>query len=499
MSTATFSRTESGGLGPGLFSLVAAIVLASAIMAGGFLGLAGLIGAILFGFFIYYPVFGLYMTVAALILQGSAGVLGAAGSGAVALTVAQLIGAAAMAAWLINLLIGKLPLASSRAMVLLLCFVVWALFGTILSEHFLVLLPNWARLLFRFALFVLAVNLLNTPKRVHGYIAVIVVCSLIMSLSAVAQYALPQLQTSALGGISGHDAAYVDQESLQGEAAVRVSGQAGHSNWLAFFILLVIPLALYWLHTTKDKRIKGLVLATLGLMLVSLVLTFTRTGLVIGVVLALMLAGRRFVLITPLRIFTALLGLVLIWVIVLPDAYKERVLSPKQYTQSRSVQSRMELQETAGRYFLENPVFGLGPGGFGMDYVYERSDTATNMYYMVRYSNWNPIFIGTHNWYLQLLCDYGLMGFIFFMCFFYVMFRNLQTHDEKMRRLGDRQGEQLTTSLLISLIAMLLMGVFLHALYQQIWWIIAAAAVAVPLYDIRFAPKAADGAQPAKA
>jgi len=487
---------EGGGIGPGVFSLVAALVLSIAIMAGGFLGLAGLFGALLFGFFVYYPVVGLYATVAALILQGSAGVLGDSGSGAIALTLAQLVGVAALAAWLINLLVGKLALPVSQPMLVLLCFVLWTFFGAILSEHALELLPNWARLVFRFGLFVLAVNLLTTPERVHGFMIVIVVCAFIMCVSAVSQYFLPA--ESGIAGITGRDAAYIDQESLQGEAAVRVSGQAGHSNWLAFFILLVIPLALYWLHTVKSFRAKWFVIATMGLMMISLVLTFTRTGLVIGVALALMLAAKRYVMITPLRITAAMLSMVFVW-LALPEAYKERVLSPRQYTQSRSVMSRLELQEAAGRYFVENPVFGLGVGGFGLEYLYERSDTATNMNYLVRFSNWNPIFIGTHNWYLQLLCDTGLLGFLLFASFFFLMFRRLQQHDQLMRSTGDWQGEQLTTLLIISLIAMLMMGMFLHALYQEIWWIIAAAAVAVPLHDIRFLPKAAPAAKPARA
>jgi len=497
MSTATLSRMEGGGIGPGVFSLVAALVLAIAILAGGVLGLAGIFGALMFGLFVYYPVVGLYATVAALILQGSAGVLGSSGSGAIALTLAQLVGVAAVAAWLINLLVGKLALPVSQPMLVLLCFILWAFFGAILSEHALELLPHWARLVFRFGLFVLAVNLLTTPERVHGLMIVIVVCAFVMSISAVAQYFLPA--QSGLQGIIGGSAAYADQESLQGEAAVRVSGQAGHSNWLAFFLLLVIPLALYWLHTVKSFRAKWFVIATMGLMMISLMLTFTRTGLVIGVVMALMLAAKRYVLISPLRVFTAMLAMVAIWVLVLPDAYKERVLSPSQYTQSRSVLSRLELQEAASRYFLENPVFGLGVGGFGLEYLYERTDTATNMNYLVKYVHWNPIFIGTHNWYLQLLCDTGLLGFVLFMTFFVLMFRRLQQHDLLMQSTGDWQGEQLTTLLKISLIAMLMMGMFLHALFQEIWWIIAAAAVAVPLHDIRFLPKAAPAATPARA
>ena len=44
--------------------------------------------------------------------------------------------------------------------------------------------------------------------------------------------------------------------------------------------------------------------------------------------------------------------------------------------------------------------------------------------------------------------------------------------------------------------SLVLLALFLHGLYQEIWWMLAAAAIALVLYDIKFSTPAPE---PAKA
>ena len=365
---------------------------------------------------------------------------------------------------------------------------VWSLFSVILSPDTNVEFPHWVRLLTRFALFFLAINTLNTEKKLHWFLVIILLCGLVMAVSAVTQYFLPNMHIAtaeAWGGVGASNGAYVDQESLSGEAAVRVSGRSGHSNWLTLFILLVLPLNTYWFSVTKSKFIKLLIGFAVAAQVVALILTFTRTGLVIGVMLAALLVMRRAVTVSPLRIISGLLLLV-IGFGLLPAAYKERVLNPRQYTQSKSVLSRIDLQEAALRYAVENPIFGLGTGGFGQSYVNERSLTAGNMRFMVEEMGWQAIFIGTHNMYLQLAADTGFVGFAIFVGFFSLMLHDLMKKQRRFRSEHNPQGDALTSALFVSLVGFMLCAVFLHALHQEIWWMIAAAAVAVSLHDLKF-------------
>jgi O-antigen ligase len=494
MSTAALSwRNSNGSLALWLVPVLAGM-LGLSIHFLGILALVAFFGACAFLVFVRYPVLGMYATVAMLILQGSTGIVGLVDQGRFAITIAQLAGLAALAAWLVNVLLAKVPFKMNRPVLFLAAFLLWTLFGTLLNGAWAEQFPQWFRLVTRFGLFFLAVNTLNTSAKVHTYLVVILVCGFVMAVSAVLQYMLPSLQVataSAWGGVGATDAAYVDPESLSGAAAVRVSGRAGHSNWLALFILLVLPLTTYWWQVSKTRRVRLFIALLVGIQLIALVLTFTRTGLVIGLALGLLLAFRRVVRITPVRVFSVMV-LGVIGVAMLPSAYKERVLNPRQYTQSQSVMSRVELQDAALRYAGENPLFGLGPGGFGMEFIRENNETAATMKLMVYKMQWSAIFIGTHNMYLQLAADHGFVGLAIFALFFISMFRALLRKERQYRAEGDTVGLAMATALLVSLVGFMLCAVFLHALHQEIWWLIAAAAVAVPLWDIRFRPNPID-------
>ncbi len=469
--------------------LLITLVLSVGIMLGGKLAIYGLLGALLFIVFVSYPVLGLYATTIMLLLSGSSGIVGFVGdSSAIAVTGSKLCGTAALAAWLINLLSRKLRLEFNPPIMLLTAFCGWALVGSVLSLDPSQTISEWVRVITILGFFFLAVNTLNTTRNLHTFILIILMCGLAMAAIAVVQYVLPQYHIAiqeAAGSLGAIDGAYIDQESLQGEAALRVSGRTGHSNWLAMFLLVVLPLNAYWFAVAKSNKEKLLAAATAGIEVVALVLTYTRTGLVVAIVIAAMMVIKRFVRITPQRIIAFLLAMVIAW-ILLPGAYKERVLSPKQYTGSRSVQSRMALQTAAARYSFENPVTGLGLGGFGLNFTRENNDTAQTMKWMVQHRGWQEIFIGTHNLYLQIACDTGYVGLILFLGFYVTMLRAIYQAEDRFRKEGDKQGEALASSLFISLIGFLFIAVFLHALSQKIWWMVAAAAVVIPLYRFSF-------------
>lgn len=470
--------------------ILLAVVYGVAVLLLGKMALVALVGTVMFLLFIYFPVLGLYATTALLLLSGSRGIVGVVEGGALALTLARLCGTAALGAWIVNLLVRKIRFEFDWPVILLSSFCGWALLSSLVSPERGQVIPEWIRLVTLLGFFLLAVNTLNSPRNLHYFLLLIMICGLIMSFFAVAQYVFPNYQFAGAEPwqslkMGAGDAAYIDQESLQGESAIRVSGRAGHSNWLALVILLILPLNSYWFSVAKTRKLKCFIAFMAAIEVVTLVLTYTRTGLVIGVVLGVLLLLKRLVRMTPIRLFTALGVLVLGWA-MLPNAYKERVLSPKQYTSSRSVQSRLELQKSAARYFLENPVFGLGSGGFGTQFVHEGGHTAAMMRSYVRYAGWQPVFIGTHNMYLQLGADTGAVGLALYLAFLVIMLRRLYLTERYFEMKGDTQGAAMASAIFVSLIGFALCAVFLHALGQKIWWMVAAAAVVLPLYRMDF-------------
>lgn len=498
MAVSTQTVAQPLGMGKAFGYLLLAVAFGIMVLFLGKMALVAVAGTALFLAFIYFPVLGLYLTTALLLLSGSTGIVGVVEGGALAVTLARLCGTAALAAWLVNLLVRKIRLEFNWPVVLLSAYCAWALLASLISPERAQVIPEWIRLVTLLGFFLLAVNTLSSTRTVHYFLLLIMICGLLMSFAAVAQYMLPSLQIT--GGEAWRavaageaNAAYIDQESLQGDSAIRVSGRAGHSNWLALVILLILPLNSYWYTIAKTNRTKLFVLFMVGIEVLTLILTYTRTGLVIGMVLALLMLYKRLVRMTPLRLFGAL-GLIVVAWALLPGAYKERVLSPKMYTGSRSVQSRLELQEAAARYFAQNPLFGLGSGGFGAEFIHENNQSAALMRYYVKYAGWQPVFIGTHNMYLQIGADTGLVGLLLFAAFILTLLRQLYIAEHKFRAAGDMQGAAMASALFVSLIGFVFCAVFLHALTQKIWWMVAAAAVVLPLYQMSF--RETDGGTP---
>jgi O-antigen ligase len=485
------SRTSPG---PILLALLAIllVLLALGIVITGKMAIYGLIGLLFFVLFVQWPVLGLYATTVLLLLSGSQNVISLISEQTpLAMTLARLCGMAALAAWFINMLLRKMQLQFNWPVIWISAFCGWAAVGTLASAYSAELWPEWFRLINLLLYFLLAVNVLNTTRNLHYYIVLLLSCAAIMSLVSLAQYLIPALQVTqeqawaSLGGAGSWAGAYIDPESLQGEPAIRVSGRQSHSLWLAMTLLLLLPLHTYWWKTATTKTLRTFIILIVLLEVVALVLTFTRTAFLVGIVIGFLLLTRHLVRMNPLRFFGVLFLLVVAYV-MLPNAYKERVLNPKQYVGSQSVQSRIALQEAAWYYTMQNPVLGTGPGGFGMEFINETNETATTMRYMVAKQAWNAVFIGTHNLYLQLSANQGFIGLALFMIFFVLTLRKLWIEEQRFIREGDWRGAALAGSLFVSLIGFALCGIFLHALMQKIWWMVAAAAVVIPMYKMGF-------------
>jgi O-antigen ligase len=190
---------------------------------------------------------------------------------------------------------------------------------------------------------------------------------------------------------------------------------------------------------------------------------------------------RRLVRINPPRLAYVAFAAVLV-LLTLPPAYKERVFDPQKYTRSDSVRHRLQLQDAAWEMMLEKPLWGVGLSGYGLRIVDGDSEVAHIMRWLVDEMHWDPRIIGTHNMYLQLASETGLVGLAFMLLFFGIMLRYLSQAEHFHLRLGNARAATLIMSLQVSLLSFLLCAVFLHALQQKIWWMMASIAAVVPLY-----------------
>ena len=467
-----------------------ALTAGIAVLAFGVVALLGVLGVLAFILFLRAPIVGVFATTALLLLSGSAGVIGPTGPQIASyVTVAKLCGVVAFAAWIVNFLVRRLRYTLTREVVLMVAFLLWALVGVLYSPYCAQQLPEWFRFASLIAFLVMTADVLsqgeNSRRNVHNYIILLLVCGAISASFALVQYLTPSRYAISLAerfDIARQTGAVVDPESMLGIAPARVSGRALHSNWLALLMLCVLPLNVYWFQVSKTWRMRGLICAAAFIELCALVLTFTRTGFMVGCVLIIVMALKGLLRANPYRFVALALVVVLGWT-VLPAAYKERVLNFSKYSTSESVGARVELQSAAWRYATEHPICGVGLGGFGMHFIRENSNTAHIMKYAVEHFRWNPLFVGVHDLYLQIACETGFIGLAVFLVVFVLMMRNLWVAQGKFAAAGDEPFRVVCSALQVSLVAFLLCSVFLHALQQKILWIVAAAAITVSLHE----------------
>ncbi|MBI4559365.1 MAG: O-antigen ligase family protein, partial [Candidatus Hydrogenedentes bacterium] len=478
----TIGQIESRtGLNAPVRGLIAVLALGVAlvVLAAGHYALLGILGLVTFWLFLRSPVLGLYLTTALLLLSGASGVLGFIGA-ATPVTAAKICGVMTLLAWLVNTLVQRSRPLICWEMVLALIFLLWAAFGILYSRTSEEQLPEWIRLSTVIAYFIMAAHLLNSSDRIHRFVVLLALCGMLMAAFAVYQYFTPSTHlepTTALEKIgAGVEGAYIEPEALQSGQAVRVSGRAGHSNWLALALLLILPLNAYWFRATAKASIRVLIFVAVGLETMAIVFTFTRTGLVVGGTLAVLLVGKRLMRLGPYRAAGLAVALLLAW-FLLPPAYKERVLSLQQYMSSESVEHRTELQAAAFQFMLDHPVQGVGLGGFGFRLIETQGPVATVMRWLYNDLHWNPLFFGTHNMYLQLGCESGLVGLAIFLVLAAVFLRRLNQTRRAAREVEDRTVADLTGALQVSMWSFLISAIFLHALQQKIWWMILALGV----------------------
>jgi O-antigen ligase len=496
MSAITGSSTR-GGITP-LSTLVVfllAVAVAVGIVAVEEKAVVGVIGLVLVFYFLREPVIGLYLTTALLLLSGTIGGLGIVPYGAPS-AAAKACGAATIAAWVLNVFTTGKRFRFGREVFLPLAFAGWALIGIAYSLTWRIQVAEWNRLIAVVVYFILAIHLLDTKEKLHRFVVLVLACAFAMSLFAIAQYFLPRFQLAGVAGIEsiagGADMAFVDPEGTVTGAAVRVTGGTGHSNWLAFMLLLVLPLNVYWYSTMKSPRGRLFVLAVTGVEMIALVMTFTRVSLVIGLLVALILVARSVVRLTPYRVSALAAALVVAWFFV-PTAYKERVLDVSTYKESESTAARVELQSYAWEYMQDFPVVGVGLGGFGLHFYDENTPIAAMLRWMNDELGFNPLYYGPHNMYLQLGAEAGAVGLILMLLFFLMALIHAQRAERTFRELGERQLATLAGAATVSVLSFLFCAVFLHALQQKIWWMVFAIAVAAYFCAARMSAERRNG------
>ena len=209
--------------------------------------------------------------------------------------------------------------------------------------------------------------------------------------------------------ISGHDFSRFSEDDRYA-GALGYAGVNGFAAFEAMFAVFLLGVSVY----TKKWVVKLAMLGLLATCLYCLLFSFSRggyLGFVTGMVTIGLLKSRKLLLLMVL--------LVVAWQVVLPAAVQERILMTRDSGTEAGVDSsseeRLTLWQDAIDLFKRNPLTGTGFNTYG---------------YMGRVGSYRD----THNYYVKVVAETGLIGFALYI---YLLYRLFRVARELVRRATD--------------------------------------------------------------
>ncbi len=172
-------------------------------------------------------------------------------------------------------------------------------------------------------------------------------------------------------------------------------------NFFSLFISSIVPFSIYSFMKSKSALYKIISVLALGCVFYILALTGSRTGFVIFIISAVLSIvllldnKKRLLIIIPATAAAAIMAVIFISPV---RQYFARLLESKYFSSIQKLLSgRYQLFVTSIMYYLEKPILGYGG---------TKEASAVLIY---GYTNLTKI---SHNAYLDIAIQYGLLGFI---------------------------------------------------------------------------------------
>jgi O-antigen ligase len=252
----------------------------------------------------------------------------------------------------------------------------------------------------------------------------------------------------------------------------RVAGPLGDPNFFGQIMVILIPLAIERVWNEKKVLMKALAGWAFFVCTLTVIFTYSR-GAFLAMITSLFLVS---VLRRP-RITSVLLGLGAFAILIqfVPVSYQDRIMSllnilPSSRTGGyvdQSVQGRLSENLVGRSIFWDHPVWGVGIGNYNIYY----QDYARKLGL-----EWRNQERSSHNLYLELLAERGMVGMIVFGGIVFLTLRQLIRARAQFRRLKASAMAELTAAVGISLITYLVTAIFLHDAYPRFFWIVVGLA-----------------------
>ncbi|NLX02283.1 MAG: hypothetical protein GXY40_07110 [Syntrophomonadaceae bacterium] len=303
------------------------------------------------------------------------------------------------------------------------------------------------------ALYPVIINTVKEKRFLYLLLFLLVVSATLQSLYGIYQYG---------AGLFIDTEGWTDPE-LFADIKTRVIGTLDNPNILAQYLELVIPLSLALFWTTRHWAKKMVFMTCTIIMTLCMLLTYSRAGwiaLALSILVFGLLRDRKVVLLGALALLVA--------VYYLPGTFMNRLSSIGNMGES-SIMYRTFVWKSA-LYMLKDFWFsgvGLGTNAFSAIY---------NQFYMRE----GVFAFHTHNLYLQLWIETGILGLLSFLTVVFVNIKHalsalLQTHNIVIKAI--------LASFLAGLSGFLFHGLMEHSFYNfkilLLFWTVIALIMAM--------------------
>jgi O-antigen ligase len=266
-------------------------------------------------------------------------------------------------------------------------------------------------------------------------------------------------------------------------------GLQGDHNFFAVYQVVALPAALVVAAVERRRPLALLYYAVVGVIVLSVVASLSRTGLLtLGVVVlaTLVLPARFFFRRVAEKAWDAfwIAAAALLVGAVGASPFVERALTifQEQGPSGLRGSGRVDLWRAAAHGFRDHPWLGLGAGNFRAK-SFELLQTTPGVDIVQQGEGLTGRFV--HNMYLGNLTELGVIGFTLFLAVLLLTARYLFLAFRRAGRRGDRLLERTAAALLVTLVGFLLAGIFLSSELSKPLWIIIGLALALDVMTNR--------------
>jgi putative inorganic carbon (HCO3(-)) transporter len=326
-------------------------------------------------------------------------------------------------------------------------------------------------------LYFLFLNTVRTPKLLNRVVWTLLIAGGILGALSLYQQLTGTFDDPYWGFAQMTSRGFTTGQTLQGDVTqARASGPIGEQNRYAQVMLMLVPLGFFRVWGEPSRRLRLAALVLTALIFIGASLAFSRGGMVGFLMLIAIMTFMRYIKLQQLLVI--LLGIVLLFVAFPQNNVRFGSLGALFSSQEEggilsadgALKGRATEMLVALYVFLDNPLFGVGPGMLGFEMAEYSSTIGIRNITATRES---------HSLYLGEAAETGGFGLITIVAIFFYTLNLLAKARTYWLERKQINMANLVTGFSLAIVSYMTTALFLHMSYlRYVWLIMALAGVA---------------------